>query len=266
MVVNKNMQSLSIIVVTYNDSKFILPCLRELRDSINQTGVVLTVIDNNSSDRTKQLIKNNFPTIPLVELKENIKLSRALNLGAKMFPAKKYLFLNPDVLIKYSEVQELAQFMDTDEKLGIIGPKLVYPDGSIQYSCRQFPNLWNVLLRGFGFTEDKKFMPKSLHRYLMTEYDHITPTAVDWILLACLMVKNETMTGLEGFDKKLPLYYNDMDFCWRAWKKGWGVMYYPKIKIVHYYQRSSEKNLIFNRSKWSHFFSAVRFLIKKNFL
>ena len=99
----------------------------------------------------------------------------------------------------------------------------------------------------------------------MVDLKHQEPKEVDWLLGAALLLRGQMLSEIGYFNEKYFLYYGDVDLCWRARKKGWKIVYYPQVQAVHHYQRASARGGIFNPLKWSHFFSAMRFLIKKNF-
>lgn len=258
------MPELAIIIVTWNSHKFIRRCLCSLLDGTKYIdSPEIMVLDNNSSDNTTEIVQSEFPTIRLIKNSSNIGLSAAINQCLQKISAYYYLILNPDVEIYSDAMSTLLKYIKSEVKIGMVGPKIVYPDGRLQYSCREFPSLRAIITRGFGMMEQTTWMPKYLHRYLMTDFDHKSSREVDWVLGACLLIRREVVESIGYFDERFSLYYGDVDFCWRAWQKGWKVAYVPEAVVMHDYQRQSARGGIFNPLKWSHAKSSLRFVAKR---
>lgn len=256
------MSKIFIIIVTWNSGNEIVRCMQALCG--RQEDII--VIDNNSKDNTVNIIKDTFPDVFLIANIKNIKLSPALNQGIHYRKSNYYFIINPDVVVYENTVRLLINYLDCHPDVGIVGPKLLNLDKTVQYSCRTFPALRTVIMRGMGF--DERFTPAPIYmrKYLMMDYDHNQVAEVDWILGAALMIRRECIEDLGGFDEHYPQYYGDIDLCWRAKKHGWKVVYNPEVVAMHHYQRSSAHGGILNPLKWSHARSALRFLVRKYFL
>src|SRR2546421_256364 len=131
-------------------------------------------------------------------------------------------------------------FADATPDAGIIGPKLLNRDGSLQYSCRSFPNM------GAGFFRNTplgRLFPKNrfTQDYLMSDWDHSTVRDVDWVSGAALLIRREVLEQTGGFDEGFFMYCEDVDLCYRAHELGWRVVYYPDSVIYHMIGRSSDQ-------------------------
>jgi GT2 family glycosyltransferase len=122
--------------------------------------------------------------------------------------------------------------------VGIVFPKLLNPDGSLQYSCRTFHTFWTILMRR---TPLGKMFPKSkiLRDHLMMDWDHDTIREVDWALGGCMMIRRDAVFGPKLFDERFFLYFEDVDLCYGMKKTSWKVIYNPKAVMVHHHLRES---------------------------
>jgi GT2 family glycosyltransferase len=159
------------------------------------------------------------------------------NLGIKNSHGDSILILNPDTLIHKDSILHLHRHLHANEKTGIVGPKLLNTDGTLQYSCLCFPKLYTPILRRTFFGG---LIPKHLNEFLMKDYDHENSREVDWLMGSCLLVKRKMLEVLDClFDEKFFMYFEDTDLCRRAKKAGWKVVYHPQAVVIHDHARAS---------------------------
>ncbi len=249
------MNDVSVVLVTYNSEHYIRTCLDALAEAQVRDVVV---VDNNSHDSTRAILSE-FSSLTVILNDTNRGYTQAVNQGVRATGTPYILVLNPDVEISADTIQVLVSELHTDPRVGIAAPKLVYPDGKLQYSCRRFPTFFTFLLRGLGCTEARAWMPRLLHRHLMTEYDHVQPLDVDWVLGACMLIRRDMLTSIGLLDESYFLYYSDIDLCLRANRAGWKVRYEPRATAIHQYGRVSAQNRLSNPATRSHIRSALRF-------
>ncbi|MBU1626775.1 glycosyltransferase family 2 protein, partial [bacterium] len=178
--------------------------------------------------------------------------------------SKYILLLNPDTIVDIKSIHEMIDFLDSNPDVALCGPKLLNPDGTLQYNCRRFPSLAAVLMR---WASIDKYFPNNgiLRDYMMKDIDHKAVGTVDWLLGAFLLIKREIFDKIGYFDEKFsPLYYEDVDLCYRAKKAGYKVVYYPKVEVVHSYHRESAQG-IFNKMTFAHMKNVVRFFFKHGY-
>ena len=250
-----------IVIVTYNSEKTIAACVQAILslgegDTIH-VGVHVCVIDNNSTDRTRSILSVWSDKVTLIFNNANVGYTKACNQGILSGTEKYVLLLNPDTEMNSRSVGELIEFMEASPKVALAGPKLLYPNGQLQYSCRTFPNPVTFVCRALNFGEKTALIKK----HLMTGFDHATTMDVDWILGSCMIIRREAIDEIGLLDEKYPMYYSDIEICRRAWQRGWKVTYVPGIVATHHYQRQSSKRILSNPLAWSHFRSALRFFI-----
>jgi len=150
--------------------------------------------------------------------------------------------------------------MESNPDVGICGPKLIFPDGSLQLSCRKFPTFKSTLIRR---TPIRGLFPyhKRGQDHLMSNWDHKSTIEVDWMLGACLMIRREAIIEVGLMDENFLLYCEDIDLCLRVKQKGWKNYYLHDAKIIHYHLAKSDKSF-FCYNTYLHFKSMFYFLQK----
>ncbi|MFH1754478.1 MAG: glycosyltransferase [Candidatus Latescibacterota bacterium] len=254
----------SIIIVSYNSMDVLPSCLNSLHKQSYTGDVEIIVVDNASQDGTPHMVAREYPGVTLLAEEENFGFSRGVNLGIRVARGKYFLIINPDTVFKEDSLARLADFMDSHDDAGIVGPKLVFHDGNLQYSCRRFYT-WKVLaLRRTPL--GKLFRStKTVSDHLMLEYDHDTTAEVDWLLGACMFVRRSAVEAVGLMDERFFLYFEDVDWCYRMKQEGWKVYYHPQSVIVHGYARESAQSVL-NRSFIAHLASLIRYYDKWNVL
>jgi N-acetylglucosaminyl-diphospho-decaprenol L-rhamnosyltransferase len=254
--------SVLIGIVTYNHRRLISACLESLAGSKTDRGVEITVVvvDNCSSDGSAELVRDRYPWVKLVRQNRSRSFAENNNMAFESCGGKYFLMLNPDTEVHTDSVASLVDFMESHVTCGICGPKLVFPNGSLQYSCRRFPTVWSTLLRR---TAIRLIVPREKRgvSHLMISASHEHEMRVDWMLGACLLIRREAIPGTKVLDEGFPLYCEDIDLCRRIGKAGWGVYYVPRTTVVHHHRARSDTEL-FCRESLLHTRSMLHFITK----
>jgi GT2 family glycosyltransferase len=133
----------------------------------------------------------------------------------------------------------MYEYFHAHPEIGVLGPKLLNPDGSLQYSCARFPNFFLPVIRR---TAVGRYLPALIDRYLMRREGHNAIRAVDWLLGACLLVRrDELFISDKLFDERFFMYFEDVDLCRRARQLGKEVVYYPQALVTHDHMRDSAR-------------------------
>jgi GT2 family glycosyltransferase len=258
----------SIVTLSYNTKDLTLACLNSIvsqyKDELEKNEIEIIVLDNNSSDGSQKEIlniKEKVSNLKLIESKENLGFSKGCNLGAKEAKGKYVLFLNSDTKTADKGFLKMAEFLDSNTKVAVLGGKLENSDGTPQPSCGKFYTLFNLLLMLLGFERLGllRSSPNMIKR-------------VDWVSGACMMINREFFNKISGFDEKLFMYVEDMEICYRAKKLGFSTYFYSSIKLEHKSLASSSSTFaIINIYKGIlHFYSKHRtnfeYLIAKTLL
>ncbi|MFQ5510760.1 MAG: glycosyltransferase [Candidatus Krumholzibacteriia bacterium] len=254
----------SVIIVSYNSCSVLEPCLESLKRQSVFANMEVIVVDNASADGTATKVREKNPWVRLISCKENLGFSRGMNTGIRESRGRYFLILNPDTVLREEAIEKLLGFMESTPDAGIVGPRMVFHDGNLQYSCRRFYN-WKVLLLRRTFLGKIFRRSKSVADHLMLDFDHESTRQVDWVLGACMLVRRKAVQSVGLLDERFFLYFEDVDWCYRMRQKGWGVYYNPHAVVVHDYARESAHSVI-NRTFVLHLASLIRYYEKWSFV
>jgi hypothetical protein len=243
--------TLSIVIPTYNAHEWIAGCIDSIRLHHPSSGYEIIAVDDCSTDDTVAIVREKYPDVRLFVNDKNVGFGKTVNVGLRAATGAYILVLNNDTWMHEGALDAMIEFLDTHPDVGIVGPKVLSGDGSLQQQCRrQVPTPTAAL---FYFTGVAKLFPKNpnVAGYLMTAADEHQTTEVDAVSGACLMVRRTVLDKVHGFDPEYYLYGEDMDFCWRAKLAGWKVVYYPKASITHFGgQGGTAKKKIYATIEW----------------
>jgi len=250
----------SIILVSYNSATFILSCLSSIQQCLQGLSHEIVVVDNHSQDHSRELMRMRFPELIMIENSSNLGFGRAVNQGFRRARGKYILILNPDVTLLPGAVEKAIDFLEEHSEVALLLPKLLNPDGTLQFSCRTFFNLSTLIFRR---TPLGKFFPnhRIIRKHLMMDWNHDEVREVDWGLGACMFLRREAISDGNLFDERFFLYFEDIDLCFRLKNEGRKVIYYPDAAMVHYHVRESARGFM-NRAKWELFISLLKFYFK----
>lgn len=224
---------ISVIIVNYNGREYLHDCVTALIEQTTKLRFEVFIVDNNSTDESAVEVGNAFPQVTLIKNSENVGFAKANNQAIKLSRGRYILLLNPDTVMAPSALTQLSSFMESHPEAGAAGCKLLNSDGSIQYSIRNFPNLFNQLSECFFF--HKLFPTNSVFGELVSDLSRYeTAQTVDWVTGAALIIRREALAQIGELDEKFFMYSEEKDWCFRAWQNGWKVYYCPDATIVHY--------------------------------
>ena len=231
------MPKVSIIIVSFNVRSYLVSAIDSILKS-NYSNYEIIVVDNNSYDNTVDIVSDKYPNVNIISNDENVGFGKAVNQGAKIASGDYFLILNPDTIIEEDMINDLIEYIESNKNIGMVGPKILNSDGSLQLSCkRSFPTIKTALPKIFGL--DKLF-PKSkwMGRYNLTYLDPDDNHIVDAISGSCMLIKESVFRKINGFDERFFMFGEDIDICLRVWKENYQIHYYPKTKIIHYKGKS----------------------------
>lgn len=257
--------TLSIIILNYHSAGLVRQSVRSIFAVKSSLDFEVIVVDNASDEKLGLWLKDNYPAVNFISLPSNRGYAAGNNVGLKQARGDYFLILNPDIIILPGKLEALIDFMESHPHCGLAGPRLVNPDGSLQYSAYQFPFFWLPLFRRTIFGNIPAFSSK-LRKYQMMDWDHQDSRTVDWLLGACLLARRVAVEEVGLMDERFFLYVEDTDWCRRFWAKGWEVWYVAEVELVHFHERlSAQKPLVsalFSRIAWIHIFSWVKYFLK----
>jgi hypothetical protein len=252
----------SLIIVHYRTPETLEVALRSIEEARISVPYEVIVIDNDPMDDAAERICEGRPAVIYVMNAKNVGFGRAVNQGLAQGRGEYLLVLNPDVEVHRGSVEELIDQAERDPSAGLIAPKLLYPDGTIQDSCRTFYTLSVFLLRR---TFLGRLFPnhRLLRDHLMLDFDHATTRQVDWCLGASLLARRRAVEDVGPMDERFFLYFEDVDWCYRMAARGWKVLYHPAAVMTHRYARESARG---RRGLWIHLASTLRYYEKWSFI
>ncbi|MFN8140613.1 MAG: glycosyltransferase family 2 protein [Fimbriimonadales bacterium] len=231
---------LSITICSWNTSDELAACLRSIEAVRSEANFEVIVVDNASEDGSPDMVEKEFPWVCLHRMVENLGFGKGHNFAFTKASGKLLMPLNSDTVVKPGAIKQLIEFMNQNVNVGIVGPKLLNPDGSLQYSCRKFPTPAAALFRN---TPLGKFFPNTrfVKEYLMTEWKHDEPMDVDWVSGAAFVMRRELYDKIGGFDERFFMYMEDVDLCMRTHSASYRVVYFPVPTITHAIGRSTDR-------------------------
>ncbi|MCF6148423.1 MAG: glycosyltransferase [Candidatus Kuenenia sp.] len=252
---------ISIVIVTWNSSSWIVNCLKSLINDLRSFSHSLIIADNASTDLTVSLIKTQFPEAILIENKTNVGFAQACNTALLLSNSEYVLFLNPDTEVISGMTGTLLAFMEKHREAGAIGPALLNPNGSLQLSGNTFPNLKNILSESFFL--DRLF-PNSCFfgSHKMSHIDRSKVFMVDWTMGSCLFVRREALDKAGMFDSHYFLFFEETDLCLRLRNAGYKIYILPDAKLIHFGGASSPE--LYNEEKIIYYHKSLFYYFRKN--
>lgn len=231
---------LSILICSWNTIDDLRLCLGSLESVRSEANFEVIVVDNNSADNSADMVDTEFPWVRLYRMAENLGFCGGNNFALTNRKAKNAMLLNSDTIVHQHAIERLVAFHKAHPEVGMIGPRLLNPDGSLQYSCRRFPNPVAALFRN---TPIGKLFPnnKFTRDYLMQDWNHDQPRSVDWVSGAALFATGEVIEKVGHLDSSYFMFCEDVDWCWQCHEEGFDVMYVPDAVITHAIGRSTDK-------------------------
>ena len=254
-------RKVSVLIVSYNVKEYVDHAIDSLMQS-SIDNIEIVVIDNHSFDGTVDHIKKSYPNVNVIPNKENVGFGKAVNQAANVANGDYFLILNPDTVVQENTIDILLKYLEQNDKVGMVGPKILNSDGTLQAACkRSFPTLKVAVPKLLGL--DKLF-PKSkwAGKYNLSYLDPDQISPVDAISGSCMFIRKELFQELNGFDEHFFMFGEDLDICFRIWQSGNEVHYVPKTQIVHY-QGESVKSAPFDSI--NAFYNAMILFADKHF-
>ncbi len=260
---------LSILILNYNTRAHLRACLESLQheDSTSLAGgpiqAEVLVVDNASSDGSAEMVAAHFPWVALIRSPRNGGFAHGNNQGLVRSRGAAILLLNPDTLMPAGGIAGLMTDLAAHPEAGIIGPRLLRPDGSMHLACRRsFPTPSIAFYRLSGLSQ---LFPRSprFGRYNLTFVDPRTPLEVDSVCGACMLIRRTVFERVGPLDERFFMYGEDLDWCLRTREAGWTVRYQPAVVVQHQHGAASRKRAV--RTTY-YFFHAMDLFYRKHYV
>lgn len=230
----------SITIANWNTRKDLEDCLQSLEAVRDEVPFEVIVVDNASTDGSPEMVESLFPWVRLLRMPKNVYFTGAHNRALSLRNAPHAFLLNSDTIVHEGALKKLLDYSAAHPEVGVLGPKLLNPDGSLQFSCRRFPNPVATLFRN---TVLGRMFPNNrfTRDYLMTDWSHDAPREVDWVSGAAMFVTQQAMEQVGLLDPNYLMFCEDVDWCYRVHKAGFKVVYLPQAEITHAIGRSTSQ-------------------------
>ncbi|MDO8495824.1 MAG: glycosyltransferase family 2 protein [bacterium] len=235
--------TLSIIIVNYKNRELLKLCLQSLEQHVlpNIESEVL-VVDSEAEAETAEMIREDFPKMQYLLEQNNVGYAKGVNRGLRKAQGSYILILNPDIIVTSGTVETMLEFIKTNPEVGLVGPRLLNFDGSVQNSRFRFYRPSTILYRR-SFLGKLPFGQKGLDRFHMKDVTSEEIAWPDWLMGSALLTTREAINKVGLLDERFFLYFEDVDWAKRFWENGYKVAYLPKATMYHYLQRRSKAGL-----------------------
>ncbi len=230
-------KEVAVVIVSYNTVDLLRRCLATLDDAREWLRII--VVDNASHDGSAEMVRVEFPQVELLALDQNVGFARGTNVGLAALdldgPDAPYvLLLNPDTEVRPGAIAEMVGFLAAHPRVGLVGPRLLNPDGSLQAAAFRFPTL---LMTALDLFPPGEVLPGRLYnswwhgRYPQEGGEAAFP--IDHPLGACMLVRPAVLKQVGGLDDSYFMYSEEIDWCWRIRSAGWAIWQVPQAEVVH---------------------------------
>jgi len=229
--------NLSIIIVTWNTAKITQKCVQTINKFLNNPEII--VVDNGSVDDTVKILSQE-KNVKIIKNNDNLGFSKANNIGFKQASNDYILFMNSDIELIDDSINNLFKYFKDKDNIGIIGPKFLNPDLTVQASVFPKQSALNA------FKEFYLNQKNSYSKYIPKSNDPVKVWAISG---GCILTRKSFFKKIGGWNEKYFFYFEDLDLCRKINKLGKDVIYYPKCKIIHRHGASGVK-LANSQNQW----------------
>lgn len=258
----------SIAVNSYRSPELLGLCLQAIHRELATAAFTyeVLVVDSATEEDTEMLLREEFPTVRFFPHAENVGFGRLINTSIRESVGKYLFFINADIILRRDTVSTLLAYAAEHPDVGLIGPKQLNFNGSLQSTCLRFYRPLTILYRR-TWLKHFPFGRRHLAWFTMSDFDHSYERDVDWIMGSALFVPRAAAEAVGPMDDRFFMYMEDVDWCRRFWEKGYRVVYVPAASVYHYHAKGSAKggffrSLLMNRLTWYHIESALRYFLK----
>jgi N-acetylglucosaminyl-diphospho-decaprenol L-rhamnosyltransferase len=232
----------TIVIVAHSVRHELEACLGSIRDHAGDVATETILIDNASTDDTVAWVRAEHPEVTLIELDHNPGTGSRY-LGIERARGRYTMIIDSDAYLTEGALPRMVEALDANPGWGLVGPKLVNPDGSLQLSCRRWPPLVLPIMRRPPLDRWLDDAPLVRH-HLMADEDHDRTRPVLYVLGACQMFRSDLAARAGRFDTRSFIGPDDIDWCVRIRDAGGEIVYLPDAVVVHAYQRRSRQKIV----------------------
>jgi GT2 family glycosyltransferase len=231
----------SLVIVNWNTKDLVLKCIKSAIETGGACAQEIIVVDNASGDDSVDAIKRDYPDVIVIRNEKNYGFARANNIGIKKSKGRYVCLVNSDVQVLGRTIGYLIDYMDKTPNAGIVGPKILWPDMTLQDSCRKFPTLWTKLCETVALN---RIFPRStvFSGEHMQFFAHDQVKKVDSLAGCFMMIRQTALKEVGLFDEQYFIYSEETDLCKRFSESGWDIVFLPEVSVVHHHAASTAKD------------------------
>jgi N-acetylglucosaminyl-diphospho-decaprenol L-rhamnosyltransferase len=223
------MSRMAVAIINWNTRDLLraalTSCLAERPEEV-------VVVDNGSYDGSIDMVRREFPSVRLKVLPSNPGYGAASNIAFRLCTAPNVLLLNSDIEIRPGALAALTRALDERPHVGVVGPRLENPDGSLQRSVFPFPSPYISFLKRQPLAAVVSRLP-GLREHYPLNFKHDRERRVPWVLGAAQAIRREAFDAVGGFDESYVMYFEEVDLCYRMRRAGWETWFDPSATIMH---------------------------------
>jgi N-acetylglucosaminyl-diphospho-decaprenol L-rhamnosyltransferase len=227
---------LAVVIVSYNTRDLLRKCLLAIPEAVKGLSVEVWVVDNNSPDKSAQMVAEEFPEVRLIANRDNPGFARANNQAIGQCITRHIVLLNPDTEAEPGSLACMVAYLDTHSDVGAIGPKLLNTDGSLQRNGRPLPNAWREFLGHSGLRRLRPGKYDDIYVYGRADFDVVWEGGQ--VSGACIMLPCRVIEQVGALDEEFFMFFEETEWCWRIHKAGYKVVYLPQARVVHHWMGS----------------------------
>lgn len=227
---------INVSIINFRTVDLSIQCVQSVLDDMRDLDCIITVVDNASGDESTQILSEWITTLPqpervqLIASPTNTGFSGGHNMGMAACEAEYHLILNSDAVLKPGFLRNILLAADRNPEFGLFTPRIDYNDGKQQISCFRFPSAFSELIRGAATGP----VTRLFRRHDMPLQNPPFQDQVEWASFACIMLRDSMVKQVGPMDEGYFLYFEDVEYCWRARQAGWRICLVPNACAVHF--------------------------------
>jgi len=240
---------LSIVILNWKVKDLLRKCLASVYEHTSGIDFEVFVVDNDSRDGSVEMVLQEFSQVTLMANNTNVGFAAGNNQAIEQASGDFVILLNPDTELTSNAFAKIIEVMQMHPEVGVCGPKLLNPDGTLQNSVRHYPSFCSQALVMLKLHNFLPWLPPVRH-YFATDFDYEREQEVDQVMGAAFMIRRDVLEDIGGLDQDYFIWFEEVDYCRRAANAGYKVLYTPQAEIIHHGGESFVQALGLQRQKY----------------
>lgn len=233
---------LAVSLISLNQVHHLRRLLPTIIENTRDIDCQILLVANRCEDETIEFVRGNFPEIDILINEKVTGYGGNHNLNLERCNSEYFAIMNSDMLVRPGTFSRMIGFLEANAGVGLIAPKVLNEDGTIQYLNKRYPAVFDLFLRKFCPARLQRFFKKRMDSYEMKDIDYNSISEVPLLSGSFMLGRTEQLRRLKGFDEHFFLYFEDYDLCRRFQKEGMKMVFFPEAEVVHFWERSAHKS------------------------